>query len=262
VAAQPSARERAELQKALEDERRRRNEDASLLRAEMEKLRADLLRLSDSAGSSRLTVAPPSDSNAAATASKPATVATAAPNQPTQTALAVNVSPAVNNSPANRADWDQRLAILQNLKGELTFGKALATLFNIISSEDLTLLVTLEKRVTRAGWASAHAIGADSGGNLAWAGVEQMPDATTANDSAKEFCSAGKSRRCHVFMVNGEFREKDFMELARELSLHNFSIARASYLDTLRSAPRETILRIGPNGMQSAKAFASAQPAF
>ena len=283
VNAQQSARERAELQKALEDERRRRDhdaktqadlqrslederrrrdQDADILRKEMEKLRAELLRLSESAGSAKPVSSAPTAPVAAAQVPKPAPSSTAQ-NPPTQVALAVTTAPVQTDTPARNTEWASRIALLNQLKGKLTFGKAVAALLNITDGEDLTRLLTLEQRITRAAWANAHAMGVDSAGRLGWAGVERFPNAPGASSLSLEFCGSDNRRRCRAVVVNGEFKEKEFVELANELSRADFSTARLSYLDTLRNLPREMVFTPvggGTLATQQAMVFISTAP--
>ncbi len=263
--AQQAARERVELQKAMEEDRRRRDQDAEILRKEMEKLRAELMRFSAAAASAKPVAAAPAATEPvapappAAAAPAPAAAAAPAPAVVALTATAPAATPA--SASQNTGEWTGRIALLGQLQGKLSFGKAMATLLNITDGDDLTRLLTLEQRAMRAAWANAHAVGVDAGGRLGWAGVERFPNAPGAGNLAVEHCGSDSRRRCRILILNGEFREKDFFELANDLRGADFSAARQSYLESLRESPREleySTASLGTLATQRARVFISA----
>ncbi len=235
-----SERERAELLKAMEVERKKRDRDAEAVKQEMEKLRAELLKLTVSSVATRppIQAAPPSSAISAGTLSKPA----GSPSeQPAQLALAPpTLGPGATTSAPFAAEWAPRIALLENLRGKLTFSKALAILLDINSENDLTLLLAREVEIRRMRWNSAYAMGANSGGNLIIGGGIGWNRPTDATETAVEQCagSAGSSL-CKVVVLNGDFREKEFREMAVQLEKQPVSIIRQQYLQDL-SAPLPT----------------------
>ncbi len=275
INAQQAARERAELQKALEEERRRRDQDsktqadlqrsideerrrrdqdAEILRKELDKLRAELVRFSETVPAGRpASAAPP------VPAVKPAAEPEPAASKPAQVVLVApsSVEPAKSTTP--HPEWEKRIAILEQLKGQLTFGKAIAALLNLSEREDIDRLAGLERNVMRAPWSNSHALGVDATGRLGWAGVERL-DPQSASGFALEHCGATNDRRCVEIVRNGEFKEKEFMQLARSLTTFDFSVARQSYIDALRVPARETAVRTPAMQSNNGKVYTSATP--
>lgn len=252
VMAQQAARERAEMQKALDDERRRRDQDAEVLRKEMEKLRAELMRFSEAAATAKaaatappLAPAQPAPAPVVAAGAKP--VAAPATGTPPAVVALAATSPAATVAAAapKSEDWAVRIALLEKLQGKLTFSKALATLLNITDGDDLTRLLTLEQHLTRAAFSNAHAVGIDSTGRLGWAGLARHSSVSEAGHDALEFCNSGNARQCRVLFANGVFDENEFMALAKLASRFDFSVARSSYLESVREPPRESTLQLG-----------------
>jgi len=62
-------------------------------------------------------------------------------------------------------------------------------------------------------------------------------------------------------MANGEFREKDFIDVAKQLGAQNIAATRQSYLQSLNQTPTESRVRYnaGGGGGGPSYGFASAR---
>ena len=233
-------RERAELLKSLEEERKKRDRDAELVRAEMEKLRAELLKLRDDSVPSRPTVQASAPVSATPTVAAPKP-AGSPPEQRPQVAIA---SPAASSALAtaspSAAEWAPRLALLEKSRGQLTLSKAVAVLLDLSTEQELRLLLTHEGDIKRKAWHNSYAIGTDHGGNLIWGGGYRLKNAVDAAQTALEQCVRGIGDFCKVIMINGEFREKDFLEMAKQLGGKNVDAVRQAYLRSLTKNPTES----------------------
>jgi len=241
------AKIQAELQRSLEEERRKREKDAELVRGEMENLRKELLAMRQSPSAQTNIAAAATSAKAApeaapAIANRLSEVAATAQASPPQVAPANTVLPAKADSRANNSAWDARIALLEKMKGNLTFSKAIGTLFSLTDSEDLTLLLTFEQALKRSAWSTAYAIGMDMSGILSWASVVRFPSVAHARESSLENCNTGNARKCRVVFSNGDFLEKEFIELAGIFRDFDLNAARRSYLDSLRNPPRESVV--------------------
>jgi uncharacterized caspase-like protein len=245
---QQAAKERAELQKAFEDERRKREQEAQVLMQEMQKLRAELLKMRDTPAQ----VQPPAQ--AAGPASAAPAVAAAKPAGPAveqrpQVALA---APTISAPPATpsaaTADWAPRIALLEKLRGQLTLSKAVAILLDINSAHDLSVLLTHEADVKQRRWQTAHALGADKHGNLIWAGSWNWRRAEYATETALEHCAKVAGDFCKVVVANGDFREQEFLDVAKRLAEQNVAAVRREYLEGLRKNPARFLVMQGSQG--------------
>ena len=228
-------KDRLELQRALEEERKKRERDAEAVKREMEKLRAELLKLREDSAPSRPSV------QASATSSVTPTVAASKPagsqaEQQQQVAIAsppARPTSAVTSPPA--AEWAQRFALLEKFRGQLTFSKAIAILLDMNAEQDLNLLLTREADMKKMMWSSAYAMGTDRKGNLVWGGSVRWRVPSYAYETALEYCAKAAGDSCKIVMQNGEFLEKDFLEMAKQLGGQTVTAVRQAYLQSLSS---------------------------
>jgi len=238
--------QRLEMQKALEEERKRRDQDADLIRKEMEKLRAELLQM-------RTAPTAPAPAASAPAAPAPAVVAAAKP------ASAPPPAAATAASGASAAEWAQRIALLEQARAKLTYSKAIAILLDLSNAGDLTLVIEHDDMMRRARWQSAAALGVDARGFLIWSGTYQWNRPYFAEETALEYCRKSPGDACTVVMQNGEFRAKDFEQVAKKLGAHSVTAVREAYLKGLSRPPTIITARAGGPMGPPAYAFASAR---
>lgn len=222
---QKAARVQAELQAALIEERRKREREAASVKAEMEKLRAELLKF-----------------RADATTGQAAMQAGGHPQ--TLTPLAAN---STNPAPAPATgDWARRLALLNKAPENLTLSKAVAILLDISADSELSLLLVHEGDVKRKNWHNAYAMGTDSSGNLIWGGAYQLRTTADAAETALEKCANRTGDSCKIVIANGEFHEKNFVAIAQGLGRKDITEVRHAFLQSLTRGPAES--RVGTTG--------------
>ena len=174
-----------ELQAKLDAERRQRETDAQALKAEMEKLREEVRRLS-------LATAPaeakaPAQSKAAVEArapvDRPAPSGTKVPALPPPEAAPVRKNgkepvAAIRLREAGAQEWARRLALIEGQRGAMTFSKATAILLAPLTDDQLLVLVGKERALKDMPFSSALALGVTGKGALAWgrAWGERTPD--------------------------------------------------------------------------------------
>ena len=224
-----SEKERAELLKALEDERKKRERDASAVKQEMEKLRAELLQIRESSTPSSA-ASPPTSTTVPKAASSPT-------QAPAQMALASPSAPAI--PPSFASEWAQRTALLSKSSGQLTFSKAVAILLDINAEQELSLLLTHEGEIKRKGWHNSYAMGVDNKGNLIWGGGYRLRSTADARQTALEQCTSGARDSCKVVILDGDFQEKDFIEMTKQLGRQNINAVRQAFLRSLTKNPTE-----------------------
>ena len=144
------------------------------------------------------------------------------PSAPTPPAMAVvKPTPAVSPAPtsaAPSADWTESIALVEQFRGQLTYSKALALLLGVKSDEELELLVKFDSQSRRSPYQSATALGVNDRGYLVWSRQWGHRLSMFASQSALEACNKQKAAdSCRLVMVNGEFQEKEFMEVAARL---------------------------------------------
>lgn len=181
------------------DARLRRAEEARLeLQHEMEKLRAELIKIGALVEKTSTTLAPAGE------------------------------------------EWATRIAILEKSRGQLNLSASLAILLNVSNPEELTLLVSFEKDISRSGWASAFAMGLDRAGKTLWANAVRYKNRLFARETALEFCAKGAESPCVVVLENGTFKDKEFLELAHRFSEFDADTVRSANLQSLITPPTET----------------------
>ena len=128
------------------------------------------------------------------------------------------------------------MALLEKMRGQLTFSKALAILLDLNTEEELKRLFQLEALLKRDGYHSAYAMGIAKDGRLSrgrsWRWRSQMHATETALDYCKR---QGDGDSCKVVMYNGDFQEKEFLEMAKRLGAQNFTAVRQAYLKFLEN---------------------------
>ncbi|MCE9638604.1 MAG: caspase family protein, partial [Betaproteobacteria bacterium] len=251
LALQQAAQMQAELQKALQEERRKRERDAESVKVEMEKLRAELLALRTAPASGPVAI----PTTAAAAVSSPGMQSPASvPSAPqTQTATATGVASSSPTAASATEQWTRRLALLQKSPTGLGLSKAVAILLDISADAELSLLLVHEAEVKSKSWHNAYAMGTDSRGNLIWGGGYQLRAAPEAAQTAVEFCSTAAGESCKVVLANGEFREMDFLTVAKQMGAKSIGAAREAFIKSLLAKPRESQIgsaagRVGTQG--------------
>jgi hypothetical protein len=235
-------KERADLAKALEEEQKTRNKDAEFVRAEMGKLRAELQKIREGvAAQPAATAAVPAATTTAASgpasgtaANRPAQAAAATPppgsapspstpespataaripapaaSVPPRQQLAIAAPPfgAQAASPVAAREWKDAIDLLEKSRGQLTYSKSMALLLGVRADDEIELLVN-----------SASALGVNGGGYIDYVNSWRRGTPTDATESALAGCSMRRTgTSCRVVMVNREFREAEFMEVARRL---------------------------------------------
>ena len=194
---------RTPVVKGVDDARVRQIEqERADLAKEVEKLRAEL----QNARVASISVKPPQGAPRPVPAAPEAT-------KPEPRPLSKSAAPASESAVGAQADWSTRVAALENLAGQLTFAKALALLFDITGDDALGRLVSLETETKRLSWHSAYALGTTANGGIVRGRSWKWGNTRNAEDAALSHCKGD----CKVVMVNGEFREKEFIAFARAL---------------------------------------------
>ena len=202
VAARTAAEpKQADLQAKLEAERRQREKDAAALKAEMEKLREEVRRLSVAAAPAPA----PEPAPAKPPTAKPAPAKAAEPKPVAGGAL----------RDAGAREWARRIASLEELRGQLSFSKAAAILLGPFTDEQLLVLVGKERSLKDLPYASAFSLGVTAKGTLAGGRSWGARSPQVAEEAALENCARHAAMRCQVVLVNGEFREAGFIAWAR-----------------------------------------------
>jgi uncharacterized caspase-like protein len=245
---QQSEQERAQLAKALEESRKQREKDAELVRAEIEQLRAELQKIRSDAAARTPAPAPAAGpATAAAQATPPvprtpqanpveATLATPPPSPPTaapvtQRLASAAPSIAATGTPAAAGGWKSRMGMLEQLRGQLTYSKAIAVLLGVNAEQDLESLVNYQALLKRMPYDSALALGVNARGFLVWGRGWGFTSADIAAKNSLDRCNArGAEGSCRVVVSNGEFREKEFMESIARLGPARPDLVRHQFM--------------------------------
>ena len=134
-----------------------------------------------------------------------------------------------------RADWTQRLALLERLRGQLNLARALAILLDVNQREELAMLVELEAVLKTDPMHSAYAMSVNQAGQLAAGRGWRSRTPELAAVTAVSFCSKGGGDSCRSVMVNGRFQENDFLEVARQFGKLDVVAVRGRYIKALRA---------------------------
>lgn len=222
--------QRAELMKAVDDERSKREKEAETLKKEMESLRAELRKLSR---------APPATAAPSATS---APVSESATPKRVEPPVSVPASPLANKLAARKADAakpeqrtepksaspaEARFRMLEALRGQLTFSKAVAVLMDLTSEEDLAAVVSAERDLKALPYESAVALGMTAAGTISRGFTWGHRLGSHATASALEWChKRGVAGSCKVVIINGDLQDDAFIAVARQLSGRNHQALR------------------------------------
>lgn len=123
----------------------------------MEKLRAELLKLTAGVGTSVLSATPPLSMTKAESATPASPSATARPDfrtsVPDASTSPIQMANVISTAPVNEGiarDWAGRIALLTQSKDKLGIAKAFAILLNIGEAAELETLVRFEKNIDGA----------------------------------------------------------------------------------------------------------------
>jgi len=254
-------KERADLAKELDESRKQRDKDAALVKAEMEKLRAELRQIRAEAAKptapavvAAVTTSPTTKPAPGSTPEKPVQVAIATPPPrpvslpappasipiaspippatapappPQQVAIAAPPPSRPAISPAPADEWKDGIALLEKFSGQLTYSKAMAILLGIKSDEELEVLVKYDAFMRRVPWQSVIALGVNANGYVTWSNRWSERKLTYAIETAMANCNKNDAESaCRLVMVNGEFQKKEFIEVAKRLGKNTPDAAR------------------------------------
>ncbi|MBL0143521.1 MAG: caspase family protein [Betaproteobacteria bacterium] len=251
----------AEMQSKLDAERKQREKDAQMLKAEMESLRQEVRRLTQSSApaaakepapakkqssvpakdiaSPRKEPTAPAKETAPAGKKLPGTLDASgkamAAARPEETRVAA-AAPSVVRRESAAKEWARRIELLESQRGKLSFSKAVALLFEPLTDEQLLVLVERERGQKDQRYNSALALGINAGGKLARGRTQGESTRDLAVNAAIERCTQAAVARCAVVVVNGDFQEAGFLEWARSASGKSIVALRGDFL-RLRSGP-------------------------
>ena len=224
----------AEMQSKLDAERQAREKEAQALKAEMEKLREEVRRLSvaSAAAAAPETKAPaeapaPAPAKKRNEAAKP--VESAKPAETGKPAPKKDAATAPLRGAAER-EWKRRLAVLERERGQLTFAKAAAILFAPLTDEQLTALVEKERALKGMPYNAAFALGLNASGGITWWRVWSEQTVGFATETARRKCTAVSAAPCAVVMLNGDFRDAEFLDWAARADGSQLGRMRATVL--------------------------------
>ena len=230
----------AEMQSKLDAERQAREKEAQALKAEMEKLREEVRRLSVASAAAPPAAAAVPEAKVPAGAAAPAAAKkrneTARPvdaAQPVEPAKAAGPKsgPAIAQLRGAAAkEWKRRLLVLEGERGRLTFAKAAAILFAPLNDEQLTVLVEKERALKDMPYHAAFAVGFNSSGAITYWRTWGERTTAFATETAQGKCTNISAAPCAVLMVNGDFREAQFLEWAGRADGGNLARMRATIL--------------------------------
>ena len=221
--------QRAELMKAVDDERSKREKEAETLKKEMESLRAELRKLSRApvaTAAPAVTSAPVSESATPKRVEPPVS----APANPLANKLAARKVDAAKPEqrtepkpePKAASQAEARFRMLEAMRGQLTFSKAVAVLMDLTSEEDLAAVVTAERDLKALPYESAVALGMTTAGTItrgfSWGHRVRSHAADGALDRCRKRAVAGS---CKVVIINGDLQDDAFIAVARQLSASN-----------------------------------------
>jgi hypothetical protein len=207
---------RPDIKMMAADDKLRRAEQARLeLEREMEQLKNEL---------QKLTARTATSATPAIGASAPPLVALA----PFKTTM---------HQAGNFAEWAVRIAALESQRGQLTFSKAVAILLDISSENELSVLLDEEKEFKGMRYSSAYAVGTDGNGNLIWGGTYGWVRPFSATEAALEYCAKARGDRCKVVLANGDFKEKEFVDVAKQLGGMSIAAVRQAFRQNLLQKP-------------------------
>ena len=130
------------------------------------------------------------------------------------------------------------MGVLEQLRGQLSYSKAMGILLGIKSEEDLESLVKYQALLRTMPYQSALALGVSGKGLLVWRRMWGLRSPDFAAKEALERCNAlGAEGSCRLVMVNGVLREQEFMEIAARLGRQTPDRVRHQYV--VNDLPRD-----------------------
>jgi uncharacterized caspase-like protein len=260
-------REQTELRRAVEDERKKREQDAEAMKRQLAELQAELARVRQAAAP------PPAKAPASVSSGATTTVAAANPGprqyeeKPPVSAAPVSASPPappagstleeqlarmdrerdddaraiaatlvsrsadtarpVPVAAVKRGEWGERIDLLEKSRTQLTYAKAIALLFDISAEKDLHVVIETDQALRRMAWHSAYAVGLNATGYLAQGYAWRNQRPQAGEQTAITNCESKIARPCKAIMVDGEFRAGDFIDVAKGFGGDGPSVAKA-----------------------------------
>jgi len=157
-----------------------------------------------------------------------------------------------DKAPLFKAEWNSRIALLENASGDITLSQAIAMLLDISSESEVSVLLAHEGVVRRKPWHNSYAMGTDSKGNLIWGGSYRLINVDGAAQTALDQCMSAAGDSCQVIMVDGEFHEKEFLVMAKTLGHQNIAATRQAFLQSLARSPVERRIGFAAGAMAGA----------
>ena len=154
-------------------------------------------------------------------------------------------SPVVPLSPELASAWNARIALLEKSKGNLTFAKALAVLFEVSEPEDLEKLVKLESKILQSAYSHGAAIGIDNRGSPFVAFGGRFTTAAYIRNELLDFCGSQHAGMCKVIVLNREFDEKEFLAFAQHIKQFDLPTVRRALLTGLHASLQSISLQSG-----------------
>jgi uncharacterized caspase-like protein len=165
-----------------------------------------------------------------------------------------SAAPAPRTSPPGRlntayaAEWAPRLALIGEIKDEPNLAKALAVLLDVRNEQDVALLLNHMAETRTKAWHNGYALGVSARGILIWGGAYRMRNAVDAGQAAVEQCIKGPGDACKAIVVNGDFVQGEFQEVAKQLGAQSVAAVRRAYLASLEKKAAESRLGISSGG--------------
>lgn len=131
---------------------------------------------------------------------------------------------------AAEKEWKRRLLVLEGERGRLTFAKAAAILFAPLNDEQLTVLVEKERALKDMPYHAALALGFNSSGAITYWRTWSERTTAFATETVRGKCTGVSASPCAVVMIDGNFREAEFLEWARRADGGNLARMRATIL--------------------------------
>ena len=136
---------------------------------------------------------------------------------------------------ARPKQWADRIALLEQSRGHLTYSKAVALLFDVSAEQELRLVVSAEQALRRMPWHSAYAMGLTAAGYLGAGHAWRNPIRRAGEERAVATCESRAVPPCRIIMADGEFSAADFLDVARRFGDQGPSVAqaRSAYLKNI-----------------------------
>ena len=235
------ARAEADLnkQQALAKAEAERKRQEEIARAENGRKRQEALAKADAELKKQQLLAQ-ADAEQSISAIKPTGTKPDAPSTQVAMIAPPSSTPAALSAPSE--EWKDRIALLEQLRDQLTFSKAMAILLDVSSPGDLTLLVVMENEMKSKSFHNAFAMGTSANGRLLWSGTWVWPLIMHASEAAVELCAKTDGDSCKVIMTNREFRRDQFLEVAKQFGRADVATVRQGYIAGIQKLPEPILL--------------------